>query len=172
MKNIFLFSSLILCCISCTNANKNLENIKNQEFTRKSTTLQNKIKITGETSKSFINLYINNTSNKTAFIELGNAKIIRNNNNFKGLYNISNTNNSYYKDQTVIVKPHSTYSSKFAIKQDLQFKENTSVEEFLSPKAWGINNEIDNNKISSIIIPVSIEKFDENIKNFHLNFKF
>lgn len=171
MKKTFLFLSLILGCAACTNADRNLDNIQAQQFTRQTTTTKNGVAITGATSKSFIKLSVNNSSNKVAFIELGSAQIVRNNTTFNGLYNLSNIENNYYKDQTVIVKPHENFSAKLAVKHDLQFRENTSTEELLSPKAWGIDNKIDNNQISSIIIPVSIGKFDENIQNFNLNFK-
>lgn len=171
MKKTFLFLGLILGCVACTNADKNLNNIQTQQFYRQTTTTQKGVSITGATSKSFIKLSANNTSNKVIFLELDSAKIIRNSESFNGLYNLSNINNNYYKDQTVILKPKETISLKLAIKKDLQFRENTSVEEFLSPKPWGIDNKIDNNQISSITIPVSIGKFDENITNFNLNFK-
>lgn len=171
MKKTFLFLSLVLGCVACTNADKNLDNIQAQQFTRQTTTTQKGVSITGATSKSFIKLSANNTSKKVIFLELGNAQIVRNNETFNGLYNLSNINNNYYKDQTIIIKPKEAISIKLAVKKDLQFRENTSTEEFLSPKPWGIDNKIDNNQISSITIPVSIGKFDENITNFNLNFK-
>lgn len=171
MKKRILILCLTLGCIACTNADRNLDNIKAQQFTRQTAASQKGVSITGETSESFIKLTTNNSSNKVAFLELGSAQITRDNTTLNGLYNLSDINNNYYKDQTLIVKPKETKTVKLAVKKDLQFRENTSTEELLSPKPWGIDNKINNNQISSIVIPVSIGKFDENITNFNLNFK-
>lgn len=171
MKKIVLLTTIFVSLLtSCANSDTNLLDVSKQNFEKKIVKTIDSISIQGEVSKSFIKFVIVNNSNKYSYLELDRAVVIRNEKKYTGLYDLTKANNNYYADQTLILKPHKSYTIYCALKKDLQFVENTSTQDFVKPAAWGISNNFDNYKISEITIPCFIGEFNENLRYFNIKF--